>query len=164
MPLLYGCKYLGFTIIMIHIKILTVQDSRNVDFGYFISVDCAVAEWNVWGPCTKNGQHCGYKYGLQNRRRETIQKPSPDGLACPALTEYRACKLEYRYCSGEFNRPPQILFSLLANNLLSWTCGVGSCHCHWRHHRVLSTIFTIFPASSQKRLHIFVSKLAWSFL
>lgn len=67
----------------------------------YIAADCSVGEWADWEACTKNGQHCGYKYGIQQRARSTVQQPSQNGLACPALKEYRQCKLTYRFCSGK---------------------------------------------------------------
>ncbi|XP_071964617.1 R-spondin-2-like [Antedon mediterranea] len=62
-------------------------------------VDCEVTDWSLWGPCGKNGQYCGYKWGLQARTRDIVVKPTPNGMPCPIISESRQCKLKRRFCS-----------------------------------------------------------------
>ncbi len=64
-------------------------------------VNCETSPWAEWGVCTRNGQTCGYKYGLQTRSRDVLQAPSSNGQKCPATSESRRCKLKYRSCVGE---------------------------------------------------------------
>ncbi|XP_033112452.1 R-spondin-3-like [Anneissia japonica] len=65
-------------------------------------VDCEVTDWSLWGPCGKNGKYCGYKWGLQTRTRDIIVKPTPNGSACPIISERRQCRLKRRRCSDTF--------------------------------------------------------------
>jgi len=52
-------------------------------------VDCAVGEWDEWGPCTAecNGGH-------KLRPRSVVTEASPGGATCAALTESRECNTE----------------------------------------------------------------------
>lgn len=61
-------------------------------------VDCEVGAWGFWGVCNRKGLTCGYKYGLQSRRRKVLQAPSPNGLQCPVTAQLRKCRLKHRFC------------------------------------------------------------------
>lgn len=56
--------------------------------------------WSSWTPCARNGQTCGYKYGITTRSREILEHPSPNGATCPSLVENRCCRMEMRHCAG----------------------------------------------------------------
>ncbi len=64
-------------------------------------VNCVTSPWSAWGVCTRNGQTCGYKYGVQTRTRDVVQAPSANGSQCLTTTETRKCKLKYRSCVGK---------------------------------------------------------------
>eukprot|EP01012_Entosiphon_sulcatum_P049574 TRINITY_DN6820_c0_g1_i5.p1 TRINITY_DN6820_c0_g1~~TRINITY_DN6820_c0_g1_i5.p1 ORF type:complete len:1020 (+),score=28.13 TRINITY_DN6820_c0_g1_i5:698-3757(+) len=49
-------------------------------------VDCVVAQWDNWGPCS---QSCGG--GERKRLRAVITQAANGGAACPALEEYERC-------------------------------------------------------------------------
>lgn len=67
-----------------------------------VSVDCMAGPWALWSPCTRNGQNCGYRYGMITRTREVLESPSPNGVRCPSLIETRCCLMEMRRCVGEW--------------------------------------------------------------
>ncbi|XP_071143326.1 R-spondin-2-like isoform X1 [Mytilus edulis] len=62
-------------------------------------VDCMAGPWSSWTPCARNGQTCGYKYGITTRSREILEHPSPNGATCPSLVENRCCRMEMRHCA-----------------------------------------------------------------
>lgn len=62
------------------------------------TVDCMAGPWALWSPCTRNGQNCGYRYGMITRTREVLESPSPNGARCPSLIETRCCLMEMRRC------------------------------------------------------------------
>ncbi|XP_022312954.1 R-spondin-3-like isoform X2 [Crassostrea virginica] len=64
------------------------------------TVDCMTGPWGPWSPCTRNGQNCGYRYGMISRTREVLESPSPNGVRCPSLVETRCCLMEMRRCVG----------------------------------------------------------------
>lgn len=66
-----------------------------------LSVDCMTGPWGPWSPCTRNGQNCGYRYGMISRTREVLESPSPNGVRCPSLVETRCCLMEMRRCVGK---------------------------------------------------------------
>lgn len=62
-------------------------------------VNCMVGSWSSWNFCSRNGQTCGYKYGIEARERHVLQLPSHNGERCPALSENRRCKMLMRSCA-----------------------------------------------------------------
>lgn len=66
-------------------------------------VDCMAGPWSSWTPCARNGQTCGYKYGITTRSREILEHPSPNGATCPSLVENRCCRMEMRHCTDLLN-------------------------------------------------------------
>lgn len=62
-------------------------------------VDCMVGPWSNWGSCRRNGQTCGYKYGIVSRARSVLEYPSPNGDHCPTLTENVCCRMTMRHCA-----------------------------------------------------------------
>ncbi|XP_067951893.1 R-spondin-3-like [Watersipora subatra] len=66
----------------------------------FEQVDCLVESWSSWSDCLREGKACGYKWGNRTRSRVVLQHPSPNGNACPQITETQRCKLEERYCNS----------------------------------------------------------------
>lgn len=66
-------------------------------------VDCMAGPWSSWTPCARNGQTCGYKYGITTRSREILEFPSPNGATCPSLVENRCCRMEMRHCADFLN-------------------------------------------------------------
>ncbi|XP_069127035.1 R-spondin-2-like isoform X2 [Argopecten irradians] len=62
-------------------------------------VDCMVGPWDPWGACTRNGQTCGYTYGIATRNRQVLEHPSSNGISCPALAESRCCRMTMRHCA-----------------------------------------------------------------
>lgn len=62
---------------------------------------CEVGPWSSWGTCIKNEKTCGYKWGLETRRRQIVKKPARDTIPCPTIAESRRCKMEKRHCPGE---------------------------------------------------------------
>lgn len=61
-------------------------------------VDCEVGAWGFWGVCNRKGLTCGYKYGLQKRKRKVVQEPSENGLQCPSTVQFRKCRMKHRFC------------------------------------------------------------------
>ena len=61
-----------------------------------------VGPWSDWGSCRRNGQTCGYKYGIAARSRSVLEAPSPNGDRCPSLTENVCCRMRMRHCAGIF--------------------------------------------------------------
>ncbi|VDI75078.1 Hypothetical predicted protein [Mytilus galloprovincialis] len=80
-------------------------------------VDCMAGPWSSWTPCARNGQTCGYKYGITTRSREILEHPSPNGATCPSLVENRCCRMEMRHCAD---------YDLL-DSLTVTTPGEGQC-------------------------------------
>ncbi|XP_014773412.1 R-spondin-2 [Octopus bimaculoides] len=62
-------------------------------------VNCMVGSWTSWNSCSRNGQTCGYKYGIEARSRHVLQLPSPNGERCPTLSENQKCKMVMRSCA-----------------------------------------------------------------
>ncbi|XP_051879330.1 R-spondin-2 isoform X2 [Pristis pectinata] len=62
---------------------------------------CEVGPWSSWGTCIKNDKTCGYKWGLETRRRQIVKKPVRDTIPCPTIAESRRCKMDKRHCPGE---------------------------------------------------------------
>ncbi|KAL5017304.1 hypothetical protein ScPMuIL_006893 [Solemya velum] len=62
-------------------------------------VDCMVGPWGAWSSCSRNGQTCGYKYGVSIRTREILEYNSHNGVTCPSLSENRCCRMEMRHCA-----------------------------------------------------------------
>lgn len=50
------------------------------------SLDCLVADWGQWSPCSKT---CGF--GRMTRHRVVIQEAQNGGHVCPPLTETEMC-------------------------------------------------------------------------
>ena len=67
---------------------------------HFFSVNCETSPWSSWAVCNRNGQTCGYKYGVQTRSRDILQIPSSNGEKCPSTLESQRCRLKYRSCVG----------------------------------------------------------------
>ncbi|KAK3767151.1 hypothetical protein RRG08_018022 [Elysia crispata] len=67
-------------------------------------VDCLPGAWSPWSSCTRNGQTCGYKWGVQTRTRQILQDASPNGTQCPEVTGTQRCRLKQRHCDGECRR------------------------------------------------------------
>lgn len=65
----------------------------------YSQVNCMVGSWSSWNFCSRNGQTCGYKYGIEARERQVLQVPSHNGDRCPALSENRRCKMLMRSCA-----------------------------------------------------------------
>lgn len=63
------------------------------------NMDCMAGPWSSWTPCARNGQTCGYKYGITTRSRQVLDHPSPNGATCPSLVENRCCRMEMRHCA-----------------------------------------------------------------
>ena len=61
-----------------------------------------VGPWSDWGSCRRNGQTCGYKYGIAARSRSVLEAPSPNGDRCPSLTENVCCRMRMRHCAGTY--------------------------------------------------------------
>ncbi|XP_012936412.1 R-spondin-2 isoform X2 [Aplysia californica] len=61
-------------------------------------VDCLPGAWSPWSVCTRNGQTCGYKWGVQTRTRQILQDASPNGAQCPEVTGTQRCRLQQRHC------------------------------------------------------------------
>lgn len=62
-----------------------------------------IGPWSPWSTCSRNGQTCGYKYGITTRTRGVLEGPSPNGASCPALSENRCCRMEMRHCAGKLS-------------------------------------------------------------
>ncbi|XP_063401680.1 R-spondin-2-like isoform X2 [Mytilus trossulus] len=71
---------------------------RHEDYS-ICNMDCMAGPWSSWTPCARNGQTCGYKYGITTRSREILEHPSPNGATCPSLVENRCCRMEMRHCA-----------------------------------------------------------------
>ena len=69
--------------------------SASVSVTYAPPVDCAVSAFSDWGACSLA---CGG--GTQTRSRSVLVQPQNGGLACPPLSETRACNTQ------ACNRPP----------------------------------------------------------
>ena len=72
-------------------------------FNYYLNlfpVNCETSSWSSWAVCNRNGQTCGYKYGVQTRSRDILQIPSSNGEKCPSTTESQRCRLKHRSCVG----------------------------------------------------------------
>ncbi|CAL1547164.1 unnamed protein product [Lymnaea stagnalis] len=63
-------------------------------------VDCLAGAWSAWSECTRNGQNCGFRRGLQNRTRPILQDASPNGTPCPEVTQSQRCRLSHPECDG----------------------------------------------------------------
>lgn len=75
---------------------------RHEDYS-ICNIDCMAGPWSSWTPCARNGQTCGYKYGITTRSREILEHPSPNGATCPSLVENRCCRMEMRHCTDLLN-------------------------------------------------------------
>lgn len=62
------------------------------------TTNCEVAEWTEWGPCMRDGETCGRKWGEMTRTRDVVTVPSKDGLPCPLLLESQKCRVTPRFC------------------------------------------------------------------
>ncbi|KAI0224243.1 R-spondin-2 [Lamellibrachia satsuma] len=62
------------------------------------TVECLVSPWTRWSVCQRNGQTCGYKYGISMRTRDVWQRPSPGGERCPGTLQTHRCRLKFRSC------------------------------------------------------------------
>ncbi|XP_016093471.1 R-spondin-3-like [Sinocyclocheilus grahami] len=60
------------------------------------TVHCEVGEWSEWGPCSRSGKTCGFKWGEETRTRKVLQNPSSMGSPCPATSETRECLVKRR--------------------------------------------------------------------
>lgn len=63
-------------------KVFSGREDRNDE----AVVDCVVADWAPWNPCSVT---CGF--GKQERRREVVQIPKNGGSNCPLLREEGVC-------------------------------------------------------------------------
>ncbi|XP_035663075.1 spondin-1-like [Branchiostoma floridae] len=54
------------------------------------AIDCMVSDWSEWALCSRS---CGRKGGVQQRTRETKQKPKHGGKSCPPRKETRRCNV-----------------------------------------------------------------------
>ncbi|KAK2902743.1 hypothetical protein QQF64_010419 [Cirrhinus molitorella] len=68
------------------------------------TVHCEVGEWSEWGPCSRSGKTCGFKWGEETRTRKVLQNPSPVGNPCPAASEKRECFVKRRRCKPKGQR------------------------------------------------------------
>ncbi|XP_016396477.1 R-spondin-3 [Sinocyclocheilus rhinocerous] len=68
------------------------------------TVHCEVGEWSEWGPCSRSGKTCGFKWGEETRTRKVLQNPSPMGSPCPATSETRECLVKRRRCKPKGQR------------------------------------------------------------
>ncbi|XP_043565969.1 R-spondin-4 isoform X1 [Chiloscyllium plagiosum] len=62
---------------------------------------CDVGPWGEWGPCLKNQQTCGFKWGLETRTRQILTAWPKEWEPCVALSMSRKCRIKARYCPGE---------------------------------------------------------------
>lgn len=77
------------TKIAIGVSIIFVITGIVLAIVFTRPVDCVVSDWFEWTNCDKR---CGT--GSQTRERSIITQPLRGGLACPVLTEKRACKIK----------------------------------------------------------------------
>ncbi|XP_026139458.1 R-spondin-3 [Carassius auratus] len=68
------------------------------------TVHCEVGEWSEWGPCSRSGKTCGFRWGEETRTRQVLQNPSPMGTPCPATSEKRECLVKRRRCKPKGQR------------------------------------------------------------
>ncbi|XP_041060364.1 R-spondin-2-like [Carcharodon carcharias] len=62
---------------------------------------CEVGPWSEWGPCLKNQQTCGFKWGSETRTRHILTPSTKDSEPCVALSMSRKCRMKERHCPGE---------------------------------------------------------------
>ncbi|KAI7806385.1 R-spondin-3 precursor [Triplophysa rosa] len=62
------------------------------------TVHCEVGDWSEWGPCSRSGKTCGFKWGEETRTRKVLQNPTPKGTPCPLVSEKRECFVKRRRC------------------------------------------------------------------
>uniref|UniRef100_A0A9J7ZE31 R-spondin 3 n=1 Tax=Cyprinus carpio carpio TaxID=630221 RepID=A0A9J7ZE31_CYPCA len=68
------------------------------------TVHCEVGEWSEWGPCSRSGKTCGFKWGEETRTRKVLQNPSPMGSPCPTTSDKRECFVKRRRCKPKGQR------------------------------------------------------------
>ncbi|XP_078275011.1 R-spondin-4 [Rhinoraja longicauda] len=62
---------------------------------------CEVGPWSEWGPCVRNQQTCGYKWGTETRTRQELSASINRSEPCVALTMSRRCRIRRRHCPGD---------------------------------------------------------------
>ncbi|KAG2461860.1 RSPO2 protein, partial [Polypterus senegalus] len=60
---------------------------------------CQVGKWSEWGTCTKNGQTCGFRWGMQERTKSTQEGLGEESPICTHVSESRRCRMKKR-CPG----------------------------------------------------------------
>uniref|UniRef100_A0A8C1W1J1 R-spondin 3 n=1 Tax=Cyprinus carpio TaxID=7962 RepID=A0A8C1W1J1_CYPCA len=68
------------------------------------TVHCEVGKWSEWGPCSRSGKTCGFKWGEETRTRKVLQNPSPMGSPCPTTSDKRECFVKRRRCKPKGQR------------------------------------------------------------
>ncbi|XP_016136658.1 R-spondin-3-like [Sinocyclocheilus grahami] len=68
------------------------------------TVHCEVGEWSEWGPCSRSGKTCGFKWGEETRIRKVLQNSSPMGSPCPTISDKRECFVKRRRCKPKGQR------------------------------------------------------------
>ncbi|XP_039591774.1 R-spondin-4 [Polypterus senegalus] len=61
---------------------------------------CQVGKWSEWGTCTKNGQTCGFRWGMQERTKSTQEGLGEESPICTHVSESRRCRMKKR-CPGD---------------------------------------------------------------
>ncbi|KAJ8400865.1 hypothetical protein AAFF_G00392190 [Aldrovandia affinis] len=57
---------------------------------------CQLSPWDEWSSCTRNGLHCGFRWGRQSRTRETHRGSEGASPLCPTQREIRKCRMKKR--------------------------------------------------------------------
>lgn len=64
-------------------------------------INCEVGPWSQWGLCVSDNTTCASEYGCKTRRRQILQKPSPNGRKCPKAVQRKTCKRQLCECPVE---------------------------------------------------------------
>uniref|UniRef100_A0A8C4SBD4 R-spondin 4 n=1 Tax=Erpetoichthys calabaricus TaxID=27687 RepID=A0A8C4SBD4_ERPCA len=60
---------------------------------------CQAGKWSDWGICTKNGQTCGFRWGMQERTKGPQEGLGEESPKCTHVSESRRCRMKKR-CPG----------------------------------------------------------------